>query len=246
MFFSPLDQFEIKPLLTMNNMMTLSMSNYIMYLIMVSLMMYGYNIMLNKTYLGWNRWGMVMLSMYDTMLNMVKSQMGSRGGMYFPFMFTLFNFILIANVMSMIPYSFAMSAQMVAMMSLSLTLWLGLTIMGLVNHGLGFFSLFVPTGTPLALVPVLVLMETLSYSSKAMSLGLRLSANMLSGHLLMLMLGSLMTNLMSSSFTGFVSGFMPLAGVMAMTMLEFAMAMMQAYVFCMLFSGYLKDAIYLH
>nr|QMJ95672.1 Atp6 [Metschnikowia hamakuensis]QMJ95684.1 Atp6 [Metschnikowia hamakuensis] len=246
MFFSPLDQFEIKPLLTMNNMMTLSMSNYIMYLIMVSLMMYGYNIMLNKTYLGWNRWGMVMLSMYDTMLNMVKSQMGSRGGMYFPFMFTLFNFILIANVMSMIPYSFAMSAQMVAMMSLSLTLWLGLTIMGLVNHGLGFFSLFVPTGTPLALVPVLVLMETLSYSSKAMSLGLRLSANMLSGHLLMLMLGSLMTNLMSSSITGFVSGFMPLAGVMAMTMLEFAMAMMQAYVFCMLFSGYLKDAIYLH
>nr|QMJ95728.1 Atp6 [Metschnikowia mauinuiana]QMJ95740.1 Atp6 [Metschnikowia mauinuiana] len=246
MFFSPLDQFEIKPLLTINNMMTLSMSNYIMYLIMVSLIMYGYNIMLNKTYLGWNRWGMVMLSMYDTMLNMIKSQMGSRGGMYFPLMFTLFNFILIANVMSMIPYSFAMSAQMVAMMSLSLTLWLGLTIMGLVNHGLGFFSLFVPTGTPLALVPVLVLMETLSYSSKAMSLGLRLSANMLSGHLLMLMLGSLITNLMSSSITGFVSGFMPLAGVIAMTMLEFAMAMMQAYVFCILFSGYLKDAIYLH
>nr|YP_009919753.1 Atp6 [Metschnikowia hawaiiensis]QMQ98378.1 Atp6 [Metschnikowia hawaiiensis]QMQ98392.1 Atp6 [Metschnikowia hawaiiensis] len=246
MFFSPLDQFEIKPLLTINNMMTLSMSNYMMYLIMVSLIMYGYNIMLNKTYLGWNRWGMVMLSMYDTMLNMVKSQVGSRGGMYFPLMFTLFNFILIANVMSMMPYSFAMSAQMVAMMSLSLTLWLGLTIIGLVNHGLGFFSLFVPTGTPLALVPVLVLMETLSYSSKAMSLGLRLSANMLSGHLLMLMLGSLITNLMSSSITGFVSGFMPLAGVIAMTMLEFAMAMMQAYVFCILFSGYLKDAIYLH
>nr|YP_009915645.1 Atp6 [Metschnikowia kamakouana]QMS50957.1 Atp6 [Metschnikowia kamakouana] len=246
MFFSPLDQFEIKPLLTMNNMMTLSMSNYMMYLIMVGLIMYGYNVMLNKTYLGFNRWGIVMLSMYDTMLNMVKSQVGSRGGIYFPLIFTLFNFMLMANVMSMMPYSFAMSAQMVAMMSLSLTLWLGLTMMGLVNHGLGFFSLFVPTGTPLALVPVLVLMETLSYSSKAMSLGLRLSANMLSGHLLMLMLGSLMTNLMSTSMLGFVSGFIPMAGVMAMTMLEFAMAMMQAYVFCMLFSGYLKDAMYLH
>nr|QNS23207.1 Atp6 [Metschnikowia sp. 04-226.1]QNS23219.1 Atp6 [Metschnikowia sp. 04-226.1] len=246
MFFSPLDQFEIKPLLTMNNMMTLSMSNYMMYLMMVGLMMYGYNVMLNKTYLGFNRWGMVMLSMYDTMLNMVKSQVGSRGGMYFPLIFTLFNFMLMANVMSMMPYSFAMSAQIVAIMSLSLTLWLGLTIMGLVNHGLGFFSLFVPTGTPLALVPVLVLIETLSYSSKAMSLGLRLSANMLSGHLLMLILGSLMLNLMSTSMLGFVSGFIPMAGVMAMTMLEFAMAMMQAYVFCMLFSGYLKDAMYLH
>nr|YP_009919781.1 Atp6 [Metschnikowia dekortorum]YP_009935227.1 Atp6 [Metschnikowia similis]QMQ98426.1 Atp6 [Metschnikowia sp. UFMG-CM-y6306]QMQ98462.1 Atp6 [Metschnikowia sp. UWOPS 03-167b3]QNS23105.1 Atp6 [Metschnikowia bowlesiae]QMQ98434.1 Atp6 [Metschnikowia dekortorum]QMQ98580.1 Atp6 [Metschnikowia dekortorum] len=246
MFFSPLDQFEIKPLLTMNNMMTFSMSNFVIYSLMVAFMMYGFNMLLNKTYLGWNRWGVAMLAMYDTMLNMVKSQVGARGGMYFPFMFTLFNFMLMANVMSMMPYSFAMSAQMVAIMSLSLTLWLGLTMMGFVNHGLGFFSLFVPTGTPLALVPVLVLMETLSYSSKAMSLGLRLSANMLSGHLLMLMLGSLILNLMSSSMLGFVSGFIPMAGVMAITILEFAMAMIQAYVFCILFSGYLKDAIYLH
>nr|YP_009935247.1 Atp6 [Metschnikowia hibisci]QNS23186.1 Atp6 [Metschnikowia hibisci]QNS23201.1 Atp6 [Metschnikowia hibisci] len=246
MFFSPLDQFEIKPLLTINNIMTLSMSNYVMFLLMVALIIYGFNILLNKSYLGWNRWGLAMLAMYDTMLNMVKSQVGSRGGYYFPLMFTLFNFILIANVVSMMPYSFAMSAQMVAIMSLSLTLWLALTIIGFVNHGLGFFSLFVPTGTPLALVPVLVLIETLSYSSKAISLGLRLSANMLSGHLLMLILGSLILNLMSSSMLGFVGGFMPLAGVMAMTMLEFAMAMIQAYVFCILFSGYLKDAIYLH
>nr|YP_009922203.1 Atp6 [Metschnikowia aberdeeniae]QMS50772.1 Atp6 [Metschnikowia aberdeeniae]QMS50782.1 Atp6 [Metschnikowia aberdeeniae] len=246
MFFSPLDQFEIKPLLTMNNIITLSMSNYVMFLFMVAFMIYGFNILLNKSYLGWNRWGLAMLAMYDTMLNMVKSQVGSRGGYYFPLMFTLFNFMLIANVVSMMPYSFAMSAQMVAMMSLSLTLWLALTMMGFVNHGLGFFSLFVPTGTPLALVPVLVLMETLSYSSKAMSLGLRLSANMLSGHLLMLILGSLILNLMSSSMLAFVGGFIPLAGVMAMTILEFAIAMIQAYVFCILFSGYLKDAIYLH
>nr|YP_009922217.1 Atp6 [Metschnikowia shivogae]QMS50800.1 Atp6 [Metschnikowia shivogae]QMS50814.1 Atp6 [Metschnikowia shivogae] len=246
MFFSPLDQFEIKPLLTMNNIMTLSMSNYVMFLFMVAFIIYGFNILLNKSYLGWNRWGLAMLAMYDTMLNMVKSQVGSRGGYYFPLMFTLFNFMLIANVVSMMPYSFAMSAQMVAIISLSLTLWLALTMMGFVNHGLGFFSLFVPTGTPLALVPVLVLMETLSYSSKAMSLGLRLSANMLSGHLLMLILGSLILNLMSSSMLAFVGGFIPLAGVMAMTILEFAIAMIQAYVFCILFSGYLKDAIYLH
>nr|YP_009935206.1 Atp6 [Metschnikowia hawaiiana]QNS23089.1 Atp6 [Metschnikowia hawaiiana] len=246
MFYSPLDQFEIKPLLTINNIITLSMSNYVMYLTMVGLMMYGFNLLLNKSYLGWNRWGIAILAIYDTMLNMVKSQVGSRGGYYFPLIFTLFNFILIANVISMIPYSFAISAQMVAIISLSLTLWLGLTIIGFANHGLGFFSLFVPTGTPLALVPVLVLIETLSYSSKAMSLGLRLSANILSGHLLMLILGSLMLNLMSTSILGFVSGFIPMAGVIAITILEFAIAMIQAYVFCILFSGYLKDAIYLH
>lgn len=177
MFFSPLDQFEIKPLLTINNIITFSISNFVIYSLIVAFIIYGFNILLNKTYLGWNRWGVAILAIYDTILNMVKSQVGARGGIYFPFIFTLFNFILIANVISMIPYSFAISAQIVAIISLSLTLWLGLTIIGFVNHGLGFFSLFVPTGTPLALVPVLVLIETLSYSSKAISLGLRLSAN---------------------------------------------------------------------
>nr|WDD58157.1 ATP6 [[Candida] auris] len=246
MMFSPLDQFEMKPLFTMNNMLTLSMTNYVMYMGLVVLMMYMYNMMLNKVHLGWNRWGVAMLAMYDTMLNMVKSQMGVRGGYYFPLVFTLFNFMLMANLMSMIPYSFAMSAQLMAIISLSFSLWLGVTLIGLAKHKLGFFALFVPTGTPLPLVPILVLMETLSYSSRAISLGLRLSANILSGHLLMLMLGSLMFNLMGTSIMGFLGGFMPIAGVIAMVILEFAMSMMQSYVFCILFSSYMKDAMELH
>nr|YP_009918698.1 Atp6 [Metschnikowia arizonensis]QMJ95755.1 Atp6 [Metschnikowia arizonensis] len=251
MFMSPLDQFEIKSLISLNtnilgDIFNLHITNYVMYMLMVLIIIINYNKLLGYNKLGSNRWGLSLLAMYDTMLNMVKSQMGNKGGMYFPLMFTLFNFMLLANITSMIPYSFAMSAQIMAMMSLSTTLWLGLTIIGLFNHGLHFFSLFVPTGTPLALVPILVLIETLSYSSKAISLGLRLSANMLSGHLLMLILGSLIFNLMSSSILGFLGGFIPIAGVMAITILEFAMAIIQAYVFCILFSGYLKDAIYLH
>lgn len=246
MIFSPLDQFEIRPLLTINNVITLSITNYAIYLAIVVAIIYGYNSILNKSFLGFNRWGMAILAMYDTILNMVKSQIGSKGGFYFPFIFSLFNFILIANLISMIPYSFAISAQLVAIVSLSLTLWLGVTIIGLYNHGWKFFSLFVPTGTPLALVPVLVLIETLSYSSRAISLGLRLSANVLSGHLLMLILGSLIFNLMGSSIIGFVGGFLPVIGVIAIVVLEFAIGMIQSYVFCILFSGYIKDAIYLH
>nr|YP_008475011.1 ATP synthase F0 subunit 6 [Clavispora lusitaniae]AGS44297.1 ATP synthase F0 subunit 6 [Clavispora lusitaniae] len=246
MIFSPLDQFEIKPLLTINNVITLSITNYVIYLTLVVLIIYGYNILLNKSYLGWNRWGVAILAIYDTILNMVKSQIGARGGYYFPLIFTLFNFILIANLISMIPYSFAISAQLIAIISLSLTLWLGVTLIGLANHGLGFFALFVPTGTPLPLVPVLVLIETLSYSSRAISLGLRLSANVLSGHLLMLILGSLIFNLMGTSIIGFIGGFIPMAGVIAIVILEFAISMIQSYVFCILFSGYIKDAIYLH
>nr|CBM41830.1 ATP synthase subunit 6 [Millerozyma farinosa] len=246
MFFSPLDQFEIKPLFSMNNILTLSLTNYVMYLMMVMLMMFGYLNLMTNAKLGLNRWGVAMLAMYDTMLNMVKSQMGNRGGYYFPLMFTLFNFMLMANLLSMMPYSFAMSAQLVAIVSLSFALWIGNVMIGFNIHKLGFFALFLPGGTPLALVPMLVLIETLSYSSRAFSLGLRLSANILSGHLLMLILGSLITNLMSSSMFGFVAGFIPIVGVIAIVMLEFAISMIQSYVFCILFSGYIKDSVSLH
>ena len=94
MIFSPLDQFEIKPLLTINNVITLSITNYVIYLTLVVLIIYGYNILLNKSYLGWNRWGVAILAIYDTILNMVKSQIGARGGYYFPLIFTLFNFYI--------------------------------------------------------------------------------------------------------------------------------------------------------
>ena len=246
MIFSPLDQFEIKPLLTINNILTLSLTNYVIYLIIVVLIIYNIINILNKVSLGWNRWGVAVLAIYDTVLNMVNSQIGKRGGYYFPLIFTLFNFILVANLISMIPYSFAISAQLVAIVSLSLSLWLGNVILGLSIHGWGFFALFVPSGTPLALVPVLVLIETLSYSSRAISLGLRLSANVLSGHLLMLILGSLILNLMSTSIFGFVGGFIPMVGVIAIIILEFAISMIQSYVFTILLSGYIKDSVYLH
>lgn len=246
MIFSPLDQFEIKPLLTINNMLTFSITNYVIYLALIVALIYGFTGLLSNTKLSWNRWGLVILSLYDTILNMVNSQIGGRGGYYFPLIFTLFNFILFANLISMIPYSFAISAQLVAIISLSVALWFGVTILGLSRHGWVFFSLFVPGGTPLALVPVLVMIETLSYSSRAISLGLRLSANVLSGHLLMLILGTLIFSLMSSSIFGFIGGFIPIAAVIAIVVLEFAISMIQAYVFCILLSGYIKDALDLH
>lgn len=177
MIYSPLEQFELKPLLIINGNITFSITNYVIYLILVISFIYGYLALTKGVKLGWTRWGVAINAIYDTVLNMVNSQVGNKGGYYFPLIFTLFNFILLANLISMIPYSFAISAQIVAIVSLSLSLWFGVTIIGLNKHGLTFFSLFVPSGTPLPLVPVLVLIETLSYSSRALSLGLRLSAN---------------------------------------------------------------------
>nr|ACC60290.1 Atp6p [Candida parapsilosis]AEX57406.1 ATP synthase subunit 6 [Candida parapsilosis]AEX57432.1 ATP synthase subunit 6 [Candida parapsilosis]AEX57452.1 ATP synthase subunit 6 [Candida parapsilosis] len=246
MFYSPLDQFELKPLLLITDNLTFSITNYTLYLIIVSLIIIFYSSIIRHNYLGSSRWGVSVIAIYDTILNLVNGQIGRKGGYYFPLIFTIFNFILIANLISMIPYSFAISAQLVAVVSFSLALWIGNVVLGLYLHGWGFFALFVPSGTPLALVPVLVLIEALSYASRAISLGLRLGANILSGHLLMLILGSLIISLMSSSFLGFVSGIIPILAVVAITILEFGIAIIQAYVFSILLSGYIKDSVELH
>ena len=178
---------------------------------------------------------------------MTKSQIGGKAwGIFFPLVYTFFMFIFTANLISMIPYSFALSAHLVFVVSLSTIIWLGATILGLYKHGLIFFSLFVPTGTPLALVPLLVLIELLSYFARAISLGLRLSANIIAGHLLLLILGGLVLSLMSVSYIYFIFGFIPLAAILAILCLEFAIAVIQSYVWSILTSSYLKDALYLH
>lgn len=246
MFYSPLDQFEIKPLIMVNNILSLALTNYTLYLIIVVSIIFGYTIIIRNGRLGSTRWGVAIIAIYDTILNLVYSQIGKAGGHFFPLIFTIFNLIFAANLISMIPYSFAISAQLVAIVSFSLALWFGNVILGLYLHGWGFFALFVPSGTPLPLVPILVLIETLSYSSRAISLGLRLGANILSGHLLMLILGSLIVNLMSSSILGFIGGIVPIIAVIAITILEVGIAIIQAYVFSILLSGYIKDSVSLH
>ena len=144
------------------------------------------------------------------------------------------------------PYSFASTSHFILTFSLSFTVVLGATFLGFQRHGLKFFSLFVPAGCPLALAPLLVLIELLSYIARAISLGLRLSANVLSGHLLLAILGTLIFNLMSISLITFILGFIPIIALLAIVALEFAIAIIQSYVFTILTSSYLKDAVYLH
>ena len=146
----------------------------------------------------------------------------------------------------MIPYNFAIAASLIFIISLSFSLWLGYTILGFYIHKFEYFSLLVPVGTPLALLPLLVLIELLSYAARALSLGLRLAANTLSGHLLMGILGGLVKTLMSLNIFSFILGFIPLAGIFCIVILEFAIACIQAYVFTILTSSYIKDSVYLH
>jgi F-type H+-transporting ATPase subunit a len=155
-------------------------------------------------------------------------------------------FILVNNLIGMIPYSFAPTAHFILTFSISFTVVLGATILGFQKHGLRFFSLFVPSGCPLGLLPVLVLIEFISYLSRNISLGLRLAANILSGHMLLSILGGFTYNIMMSGFIYFILGLLPLAFIIAFSGLELAIAIIQAQVFVVLTCSYIKDGLDLH
>ncbi len=158
----------------------------------------------------------------------------------------MFVFILINNLIGMIPYSFASTSHFILTFALSFTVVLGATILGFQKHGLKFFSLFVPAGCPLGLVPLLVLIEFISYLSRNVSLGLRLGANIMSGHMLLNILAGFTYNIMTSGIIFFFLGLIPLAFIIAFSGLEIGIAFIQAQVFVVLTSSYINDGLNLH
>ena len=157
----------------------------------------------------------------------------------------IFN-ILINNLIGMVPYSFASTSHFILTFALSFTVVLGATILGFQKHGLEFFSLLVPAGCPLGLLPLLVLIEFISYLARNISLGLRLAANILSGHMLLNILAGFTYNIMTSGFIFFFLGLIPLAFIIAFSGLELGIAFIQAQVFVVLTSSYIKDGLDLH
>lgn len=181
------------------------------------------------------------------MNNIVVNQINkSRGQMYFPFIYILFIFILINNLIGLTPYSFASTSHFVLTFAISFTIVLGSTLLSFQIHTIKFFSLFVPAGCPLALLPLLVLIEFISYLARNVSLGLRLAANILSGHMLLNILSGFTYNIMTTSPLFFFVGLLPLTFIIAFAGLEFAIAFIQAQVFVVLSSSYIKDGLDLH
>ena len=146
----------------------------------------------------------------------------------------------------MVPYSFASTSHFVLAFSLSFTVVGGSTILGFQKHGLKFFSLFVPAGSPLALLPLLVLIEFISYFFRNISLGLRLAANIFSGHMLLNILSGFTFNIMKTGLFYFVLGLLPLLFIIAFSGLELAIAFIQAQVFAVLSCSYINDGVHLH
>jgi len=194
-----------------------------------------------------NKWSLSQETLYATIHSIVINQINNKNGqVYFPFMYALVSFILINNLIGMVPYSFASTSHFILTFSLSFTVVLGATVLGFKEHGLKFFSLFVPAGCPIGLLPLLVIIETISYLARNVSLGLRLAANVLSGHMLLNILSGFTYNIMSSGIIFFILGLLPLAFIIAFSGLELGIAFIQSQVFVVLSCSYIKDALELH
>ncbi len=247
---SPLNQFEITDLFNINllNFININLTNIGLYLTIGCLYLLMTNLLSsNENKLVSNNWSIGKESLYATIHSIVVNQIDSKKGqIYFPFIYTLFVFILINNLIGMIPYSFASTSHFILTFALSFTIVLGATILGFQKHGLKFFSLFVPAGCPLGLLPLLVLIEFISYLSRNVSLGLRLGANIMSGHMLLNILAGFTYNIMTSGIIFFFLGLLPLSFIIAFSGLEIGIAFIQAQVFVVLTSSYINDGLNLH
>src|SRR5258708_7305610 len=161
---------------------------------------------------------------------MVKSQIGVANEQYIPFIYSLFFFIIISNLVSNVPYNYALTTSIIVSLGLSITISIGVTILGLYKHRVHFFSFFIPSGTPGILVPLLVLIEFISYVARAFSLGVRLFANLVAGHTLLKILSGLLTKLFTSGVIFFILTLIPFSIFVALCGLEIAVSIIQSYV----------------
>ena len=249
---SPLDQFVIRNLLGVKadilGNIQLSLTNIGLYIIITTIIIFVYYLLAtNYNRTTPNEWSLSIETIYATVFSIVANQINAnKGQMFFPLISALFIYILVNNLVGMVPYSFAPTSHFIITFSISFTVVIGATILGFQIHALKFFSLFVPSGCPLGLLPLLVLIEFISYLSRNVSLGLRLGANILSGHMLLNILAGFTYNIMSTGFIYFFLGLLPLLFILAFSGLEIGIAFIQAQVFVVLSSSYIKDSLELH
>ena len=177
---------------------------------------------------------------YSFVSKMISDTAGSKAKPYFSFIFSLFMFVLFCNMFGMIPYAFTVTSHIIVTFVLATFIFFGVTIIGFIKHGFRYLKLFVPKGVPIVLLPLIVVIEVISYLSRPVSLSVRLFANMMAGHTMLKVFGGFVISL------GLLGGWLPLSFAVALTGLEILVAFLQAYVFAILTCIYLNDALNLH
>lgn len=241
---NPLDQFLIKPLVELQisgdasqlGATHLSFTNSSLYMCLtVALTIAFFTIGMRHSSLVPGRLQSVSEIMFEFVSGMLRDTAGSGGRRYFPIIFTVFMFVLVANLLGMTPYSFTVTSHIVVTFAMALFLFIGITIVALINHGFGFFKHFLPSGTPLIMAPLMIVIEVFAYLVRPVSLSIRLAANMMAGHVLLKVLAAFVG-------TGIV-GILPFLFVVLMTGFEIFIAMLQAYIFAILTCVYLSEAV---
>nr|YP_009317505.1 ATP synthase F0 subunit 6 [Gelidium galapagense]AOX48957.1 ATP synthase F0 subunit 6 [Gelidium galapagense] len=245
---SPLEQFEIVTLLPISIAgVNLSLTNSSIFMILTfSLSLFWLSLSFYKGSLVPTNWQLAKESFYKVTANMLHENLGVKGELYFPFVFSLHLFLLFCNLIGMVPYSFTVTSHIIFTFSLALSIFIGVNIIGIQTHGINFFSLFLPRGVPLIIVPLIITIELLSYTVKVFTLSIRLFANMTSGHTLLKIIAGFAWTMLSTGGLLAIFHVIPLGLLVALTGLELAIAALQAYVFTLLTCIYLNDVLDLH
>ena len=177
---------------------------------------------------------------YNFIAKMISNTAGSKAKPYFPFIFSLFMFVLFCNMIGMFPYSFTVTSHIIVTLIMAMFIFVAVTIIGFIKHGFKYLKIFVPSGVPALLLPLITVIEIISYLSRPVSLSVRLFANMMAGHTMLKVFGGFVVSL------GVLGGWLPLSFSVALTGLEILVAFLQAYVFAILTCIYLNDALNLH
>lgn len=248
---SPLEQFEVLNLISLNaplfGHLNLALTNLALYTLVVLSLIIGFHILGNNDVkLIPSKWSISLESSFASILSMVREQIGSQYEEYLPLVYSIFFFIIIANLTGNVPYNFTVGTSIIVSLGISITIFIAVTVLALTKHKLHFFSFFVPNGTPLPLTPILTLVELVSYAARALSLGVRLLANLCAGHALLKILSTFLAQMFTSSIIIAILTLIPFSIFVAIIGLELAVSVIQAYVFSLLLCSYIKDAVELH
>lgn len=243
-FFDPLEQFEIYEFCGFSKIAAL-VTNLSVFMslnavFLATILRFAYNKGL------FNVWDLVLLGVYDLVKGVLKSNTNLKRSQYFSILFFLFAFILLSNLAGLMPYSFTATSSFVITFFLAATHFIGINIIGVIQHRWEIQNLFLPSGTPLAIAPLLVLIELVSYIARVFSLSIRLFANMMSGHTLLKILIGFSWTLINAGSIYFFVAFLPWIIVTLIMFLETLIAFLQAYVFVVLTAIYINDVLNLH
>jgi len=241
---SPLAQFDVYPLIEMPRLAgyNIDFTNASLFMAisgLFALLFLGLGMRGRALVPG--RWQSMVEMTYGFVASTVKDNVGKEGKAYFPFIFSLFMFVVMCNLVGMIPFSFTVTSHIIVTFALAAAIFIGVTLLAIYKHGLiKFLKFFLPHGTPWWMAPMMYLIELFSYLARPISLSVRLMANMMAGHTMLKVIAGFVVSL------GLIGGWAPLALLVVLTGFEIFVAILQAYIFTILTCVYLNDALHLH